>query len=71
MRTIGIILGLAVATIGGVIAYRALYIEPNAAVVITNETVRQVPNTFRVVSGVLLVIIGAAMAFFAARRKPR
>ena len=70
MRIIGIIVGLAVATIGGVIAYRAFYIEPSSVIVITNSSVREGPNMIRVASGIVLVVIGAAIAFFAARRKP-
>jgi uncharacterized protein YneF (UPF0154 family) len=70
MRIIGIIVGLIVATIGGVIAYRAFFIEPSAAIVITDASVREVPNTMRIASGIILVVIGAAIAFFTARRKP-
>ena len=65
-----IIIGLLVATIGGVIAYRAFFLEPSSAIVITDSNIREVPNTIRVASGIILVVLGAAMAFFAARRKP-
>ena len=70
MRIIGITLGLVVAAIGGVMAYRAFFIEPSAGVVVTNESVREIPNTLRVASGLILFILGACVAFFAARRKP-
>jgi hypothetical protein len=70
MRIAGIIIGLLVAAVGGTIAYRALFLEPSAGVVITNESVREIPNTLRIASGIILLIIGAALAFFAARRKP-
>jgi hypothetical protein len=70
LRIIGITLGLVVAAIGGVIAYRAFFIEPSAGVVVTNENVREIPNTLRVASGLILFILGACVAFFAARRKP-
>ncbi len=70
MKIAGIIIGLLVAAIGGTIAYRALFLEPSAGVVITNESVREIPNTLRIASGIILLIIGAALAFFAARRKP-
>ena len=70
MRIIGIIIGLAVATIGGVIAYRAYFLDPSAAIVITETNIREVPNTMRVASGIALVVMGAAIAFFAARRRP-
>jgi len=70
MRPIGIIVGLVVAAIGGVIVYRAFFIDPSSAIVITDSNIREVPNTIRVVSGVILLVLGAAMAFFAARRRP-
>jgi hypothetical protein len=70
MRVIGIIVGLLVAASGGVIVYRALFIEPSAGVIVTTESVREFPNTLHVASGVLLLILGATIAFFAARRKP-
>ena len=70
MRIIGIIIGLLVATIGGVIAYRAYFLEPSSAIVITDSSIREVPNTIRVTSGILLAVLGAAIAFFAARRRP-
>jgi len=69
-RVIGLILGLAVATTGGVIAYRALFLEPSAAVLVTNTDIREVPNTLRVTGGIIMLIAGIALAFFAARRKP-
>ena len=51
MRVIGIIVGLLVAAIGGVIAYRALYVEPSAGVIVTPDSVREFPNTLRLASG--------------------
>lgn len=66
-----IILGIVIAACGGVIAYRALFLEPAAAVVITNTEVRELPNTFRVVGGIAMLVLGALMAFMAARRKIR
>jgi len=71
LRIIGIILGIIIAAIGGVIAYRALFLEPSSAVIITETEVRELPNTARVVGGVVLLAIGAAVAFFAARRTSR
>jgi hypothetical protein len=70
MRILSIIIGIIVAAIGGVIAYRAYFIEPSSAVVVTNTDVRELPNIVRIASGLILVFIGAAMAIFAARRKP-
>ena len=45
MKVVLVIVGILLAAAGGVIAYRALYLEPAAAVVITNTDVREVPNT--------------------------
>jgi ABC-type enterochelin transport system permease subunit len=71
VRIIGIIFGVVIAAIGGVIAYRALFLEPTSAVVITETEVRELPNTARVVGGVALLAIGAIVAFLAARRRSR
>jgi hypothetical protein len=70
VRIIGLITGIIIAAAGGVIAYRALFLEPSAAVVITNTDIREVPNTLRVTGGIIMLIAGMALAFFAARRKP-
>jgi len=69
MKAALIIVGLLLAAIGGVIAYRALYLEPASAVVITNTEVREVPNTMRILGGAALLVGGATIAFLAARRK--
>ncbi len=70
MRYIVIIAGIVLAAIGGVIAYRALFLEPTAAVVITSSgEVRDLPNYARIIGGSLLLVLGAAMAFVAATRK--
>jgi len=71
LRTFVIIFGIVLAAVGGVIAYRAFFLEPSTAVVISNEGVRELPNTARAVGGVALLIVGAAIAFMAALRKPR
>ena len=71
MKTLLLFLGVLVATAGGVITYRALYIEPTSAVVITETGIRQIPNQARVVSGALLFVGGSALAIFAATRKAR
>ena len=60
---------LLVATAGGVITYRALYVEPSSAVVVTETGTRQIPNQARVVGGALLFVGGSALALFAATRK--
>jgi len=69
LRAIAIILGIVLAAIGGVIAYRAYFLEPAAAVIISDRGVRELPDTYRTIEGIALLIVGAVMAFFAARRK--
>ena len=69
MKPILVIIGIVLAATGGVIAYRALFLEPSAAVVITSNEIRELPNYTRVVGGILLLIAGAAVAFFSAIRK--
>ena len=69
MRVFLIIFGIALAAAGGVLAYRSYFIEPSAAVVITNTTVREVPNMARVFGGLLLLAVGAAVAIFATLRR--
>ena len=71
LRPIIVICGIVLAAIGGVIAYRAIFLEPSAAFVISNEGVRELPNTFRILEGIALLIVGAVVAFFAAVRKTR
>ncbi|HYY93419.1 MAG TPA: hypothetical protein VE713_02805 [Pyrinomonadaceae bacterium] len=69
MRIVLLLLGLLVASAGGVIAYRALFVEPHAAVVITERSVRELPDVARVVAGLVLLVAGAGAAFFAALRR--
>ena len=71
MKALLLIVGILVATAGGVITYRALYIEPKSAVVITETDIREVPNQARVVGGALMFVGGSALALFAATRKIR
>jgi len=71
MRVLLLIVGILVATAGGVITYRALYVEPKSAVVITETETRQLPNQARVVGGALLFVGGSALAIYAATRKNR
>ena len=68
MRVFVLLAGIFVATAGGVTLYRALYVEPRSAVVITETEVRQLPNYKRVVGGALMLVCGAAVAIVAARR---
>jgi len=69
MKALLLILGILGATAGGVITYRALYVEPKSGVVITETEIRQIPNQARVVGGALMFIGGSALALFAATRK--
>jgi hypothetical protein len=69
LRAIAIILGIVLAAVGGVIAYRAYFLEPAAAIIISERGVRELPDTYRTIEGLALLILGAVMAFFAARRK--
>ncbi|HEU4710807.1 MAG TPA: hypothetical protein VFS76_04540 [Pyrinomonadaceae bacterium] len=69
MRAILLIVGILVATAGGVITYRALYVEPRSAVIVTETEVRELPNYTRVVGGALLFVSGTALALYSAVRK--
>jgi len=57
------------AAVGGVVAYRAYFLAPPEAIVITDSEIREVPDFFRVISGLMLLIVGAAIAFTVATRK--
>jgi hypothetical protein len=70
-RLVLIIFGIVLGAVGGVIAYRAFFLEPAASIVISNEGVRELPNTFRVVGGLALLIVGALLAFMAGVKKSR
>lgn len=69
LRPLAIIFGIVLAAVGGVVAYRAYFLEPSAAVIITNSDVRKLPDAFRVISGIVLLIVGAGIAYTAALRK--
>jgi hypothetical protein len=71
MKALLLIIGIILATIGGVITYRALYLEPTSAVIITETDVRQLPNYARVVGGALLFVGGTALALFAVTRRAK
>ena len=71
MRAILLIVGILVATAGGVITYRALYVEPRSAVIVTETDVRELPNYTRVVGGALLFVSGTALALYSAVRKTK
>lgn len=69
MRVFLVIFGIVLAAAGGVLAYRSYFVEPSAAVVITDVAVREVPNMARVAGGLLLLVVGAALALSAALRR--
>lgn len=69
MKTLALILGIIIAAAGGTIAYRALFIEPNAGIVVTNASIREIPNTLRVGGGLVLLVVGACVAFLSVRRR--
>ena len=69
MRVFLVISGILLAAAGGVLAYRSYFVEPSAAVVITDSAVREVPNMARVAAGLLLLAAGTALALFAALRR--
>jgi hypothetical protein len=69
LRVVVFIIGVLIAAVGGVMVYRALFLEPDTTIVITNTDIHQYPNTLRVVGGLLLLLIGAGVAFFGARRR--
>lgn len=69
VKTLLLIVGILVATAGGVITYRALYVEPKSTVVITETEVRELPNYTRVIGGALLFVGGSALALYSAVRK--
>ena len=69
MKALLLIIGVILATVGGVITYRALYVEPKSTLVITETNIRALPNRTRVVSGALLFVGGTALALYAAVRK--
>lgn len=71
MKVLLLIVGLMLATVGGVMTYRSLYVEPRSAVIITETDIRQLPNYGRVVGGALLFVGGTALALYAATRRAK
>ena len=69
MRVVLIIFGIVLAAAGGVIAYRALFLEPSAAIVISESGVRELPDYYRVVTGIIMMVVGAAVAVTKATRR--
>ena len=71
MKIILLLIGILLATAGGVITYRALYLEPSSAVVVTESQVREVPNYTRIIGGAVLLIGGTAIALYGVRRRTK
>ncbi|HYG09573.1 MAG TPA: hypothetical protein VD835_06340 [Pyrinomonadaceae bacterium] len=71
MKIIISLAGILLAAIGGVMAYRAAFIAPHAAVVITETSTREMPDIWRILAGLALLVAGACLAFFALRPRRR
>jgi hypothetical protein len=69
MRVVLIIAGIVLAALGGVITYRSFFIDPHTAVIITDTSVREVPNLARTAGGLALLAAGACLALFASLRR--
>jgi hypothetical protein len=69
LRIIALIAGIIVAAAGGVIAYRALFIEPSTALVITSTDVHEVKDWWKAAGGILMLLFGASTALLAIRRR--
>jgi len=68
-RILLIIFGIVIAAVGGVVAYRAYFLAPPEAIVISESGVREVPDYFRVVAGLILLVVGAAIAYTAGTKR--
>jgi hypothetical protein len=64
-----VILGILTAAAGGVLAYRSFFVDPHTAVIITDTSVREVPNLARTAGGLALLAAGACLALFASLRR--
>ena len=71
MKITLLVIGILLATAGGVITYRALYLDPKSGVVITETQVREVPNYTRILGGAVLLVGGSTIAFLGARRRTK
>ena len=69
MKVILLLIGILLATTGGVITYRALYLDPRSTVEITETGVRELPNYTRTLGGAVLLVGGAAIAFYGVGRR--
>jgi hypothetical protein len=70
LRVVGLILGIIIAAAGGVILYRALFVHPGDAFVVTSTgNVKEVGNWWRAAGGGLMLLIGTGAAILSARRR--
>ncbi|MBD0373355.1 MAG: hypothetical protein ICV60_21140 [Pyrinomonadaceae bacterium] len=72
MKVVTFIAGLVIAAAGGVIAYRALFVHTGADFVISNTgAIHEVQNWWKATAGILMLLVGAIIAFLSARRRQR
>ena len=71
MRALLVTTGIVLAAAGGAIAYRAAFGDTPSAFVVNEASgsVREVHNVWRIALGVLLLVAGAGLAFYAARAR--
>jgi hypothetical protein len=71
MRIGLIIAGVALAAIGGALAYHAAFVAPPSSFVVNSSSgsVREIHSAWRVALGVVLLVAGLSLAFLAARRR--
>jgi hypothetical protein len=64
MRVFVILIGIALAATGGVVAYRAAFVEPHGVVVISETAgrVRELPDMLRLAGGLVLLFVGVGCA---------
>jgi hypothetical protein len=69
LRAVLIIFGITLGAVGGSLAYRAAFIAPPAAVVVTTSSAHQVQNVWQIAGGLVLLVLGLLSACYAARRR--
>ncbi|HJR07739.1 MAG TPA: hypothetical protein VJ842_10800 [Pyrinomonadaceae bacterium] len=69
MKLFATLAGILLAAVGGVVAYRAAFIAPRAAIVITETGTSERPDIWRITLGLTLLVAGASLASFAARTR--
>ncbi|MGB9180465.1 MAG: hypothetical protein WCB68_14630 [Pyrinomonadaceae bacterium] len=70
MKVVTCIFGIVIAAIGGALAYHGWFVEARTAALITSTgAVHEMPNLLHVIGGIILLIFGAALAFFSLRRR--